>query len=148
MIVAFCGLTVMVVMILLLTVRGDAVEVTLPDLAVMFVVPNATAVASPVVLMVAMFVAEDTHVTCEVTSPVVLLPKVPVAEYCCVPPGMICALAGDKVIEVIVSEDGKKPPQLVRNRAIRSPAAILPSHVSRCTFVILPSNNSSPFTKS
>ena len=105
-------------------------------------VPSATAVASPVVLMVATLVAEDVHVTCEFTFPVVLLPKVPVAVYCCVPPGMICALNGDSVIETIVSADGKKPPQLVSARATRNPAAVLPSHVSRCKFVILAAQES------
>lgn len=144
MMVAFCGFTVMVVMVLLVTVRGDAVEVMLPDVAVMFVAPTATAVASPEVLMVAMLVAEDCQVTCELTSPVVLLPKVPVAEYCCVPGGMICALAGEIVIETIVSDEGKKPPQLASDRAARHAVAILPIHMKRCTLMILISQETQP----
>jgi hypothetical protein len=84
-----CGLTAMLVTVLALTVSTAAGEITLPDLAVMLEVPNATAVALPAVLMVATLVAEDAQVTCPVTSPVVLLPKVPVAVYCCVAAGII-----------------------------------------------------------
>lgn len=130
-IVAFWGFNVMAVMILLLTVRGEAVEVTLPDFAVMLEVPSATAVANPEVLIVATLVAEDIQVTCEVTSPVVLFPKVAVAEYCCVAIGMTWALAGDIAMETIVSDDGKKPPQLVSDSAARHAVAILPNHVNR-----------------
>ncbi len=96
--------------VLLLTVSTDAVEVTLPDFAMIFVVPSATPVARPVALMVATLVADDTQVTCDVTFPVVLLPNVPVAVYCCVLVGMICALAGERVIETMVSAEGKNPP--------------------------------------
>ena len=80
--VVFCGLRVIAVSVLLLIVSGDAAEAMLPDVAVIFVVPNATAVARPVVLMVATLGDDDVQVTCVFTFPVVLLPKVPVAVYC------------------------------------------------------------------
>ncbi len=84
------GVTVMAVMVLVLTVT-DAVAVTLLlfDFAVIVEVPSATAVASPELLTVAILVAKEVHATWEVTSPVVLLPKVAVAENCCVPCGRI-----------------------------------------------------------
>src|ERR1039458_7332400 len=132
----FCGLTEMLTMVLLLTVSTDAGEITLPDFAVMFVVPSATAVASPAVLMVAILVADDTQVTCEVTSPVELSPNVPVAVYCCVAVGLIWALVGERVIETIVLEDGKNCPQLATIIVTKSPAASLPIHVGRCTLII------------
>src|ERR1039457_2165674 len=128
----------MLTMVLLLTVSTDAGEVTLPDFAVMLVVPIATPVARPPMLMVATLVADDTQVTCDVTSPVELLPNVPVAVYCCVPVGMIWALVGERVIETMVLELGKNCPQLATIKVTRSPAAILPIHVSRC-IVIIPS---------
>ena len=126
----------MLTMVLLLTVSTDAGEITLPDFAVMFVVPSATAVASPAVLMVAILVADDTQVTCEVTSPVELSPNVPVAVYCCVAVGLIWALVGERVIETIVLEDGKNCPQLATIIVTKSPAASLPIHVGRCTLII------------
>ncbi len=132
-----CGLTLMLDRILLLTVSTDAGEVTLPDFAVMFVVPSATAVASPAALMVAILGADDIQVTCDVTSPTELLPNVPVAVNCWVPVGMIWALAGESVIETMVSEEGKNPPpQLTTIKAKRSAAAIWPARMSRCTVII------------
>ena len=58
------GLTVIVLMVLLLTV-STAVEVTLLllDFAVMVEFSSATAVARPALSMVAMLVAEESHVT-------------------------------------------------------------------------------------
>ena len=132
----FCGLTEMLTMVLLLTVSTDAGEITLPDFAVMFVVPSATGVARPAMLMVATVVADDTHVTCDVTSPVVLLPNVPVAVYCCVPVGRIWALVGERVIETMVLELGKNCPLLATRKVTKSPAASLPIHVGRCTLII------------
>ena len=132
-----CGLTAMLVTVLLLTVSTDAGEITLPDFAVMFVVPSATAVARPVLLMVATLGADDTQVTCDVTSPVVLLPNVPVALNCFVPMGIIWALDGERVIEMIVLEEGKNcPPQLATIKVTKSAAAILPIPVSRCRLII------------
>jgi len=61
---AFVGLTAIVVMILLLTVIGAvAVTLLLLDFAVMVAFPRATAVASPEVSIVAIFVADDDQVT-------------------------------------------------------------------------------------
>lgn len=60
----FCGFTVMLEMVLLLTVMGAvAVTLLLLDFAVIVVLPIATAVASPVPSMVAILVAEDDQVT-------------------------------------------------------------------------------------
>ncbi len=62
------------VTVLLLTVRV-ALEVTLLlDAAVIVVVPNATPVANPELLIVATPVCEEVQVTDEVTSPVLLSP--------------------------------------------------------------------------
>ena len=81
--VMLLGFTVMELMVLLLTVMGAvAVTLLLLDLAVMVVLPKATAVANPEVSMVATLLEDDSQVTCEVTSPVVLLPKVAVAVNC------------------------------------------------------------------
>jgi len=63
-IVMLLGFTVMELMVLLLTVIGAvAVTLLLLDLAVMVVLPNATAVASPESSMVAMLVEEESQVT-------------------------------------------------------------------------------------
>jgi hypothetical protein len=68
------GLMAMLVMVLLLTVK-PVLAITLPDLAWIVVCPSVVpAVAKPALLMVAMFVTEEVHVTEFVTSPVVLLP--------------------------------------------------------------------------
>lgn len=80
----------MLTTVLLLTVTGAvAVTLLLFDLAVITALPRATPVASPVLLMVAMLGEDEDHVTCEVTSPDELLPKVAVAVNCCVPVGVI-----------------------------------------------------------
>jgi hypothetical protein len=74
---------------------------TLPELAEIVVVPRATAVAKPEGLMVAMFVADEAHVTSLVASPVVLLPNVAVAVYCCVALGIITEFNGEICSETI-----------------------------------------------
>lgn len=118
-IVMFCGLRVRAVTVLLLTV-SDAVAVTLlVDLAVMVAVPSATPVANPEVSMVAIVGADEIQVTCEVTSPVLLLPKVAVALNCCVACGITNVPVGETARETMVSLDGKKPEQLVRRMATR-----------------------------
>lgn len=141
--VALLGLTDMEETVLLLTVTR-AVAVTLPDLAVMVEFPNATPVTSPPVSTVAMLVAEDSQVTVDVTSPVELFPNVAVAVNCWVPVGLTKALVGDNVIAVIVSEEGKNPPQLLRRNAAKEPAKTLPKIVSRCTLITPPSGKSQP----
>ncbi len=124
---------------MLLTVTGAvAVTLLLFDLAVMVVLPSATPVARPELLMVATPGEEDVQVTCEVTSPFVLLPKVAVAVNCCVVVGVRKALAGDKEMAVISVDEGKNPPpQLLSRRTVKMPAANLPHHKSRCTLPIL-----------
>jgi len=66
------------------------------------VVPKVEpAVARPVLLMVAMLVEEELHVTWLVASPCVLFPNVAVALYCWVAPGWRVALSGEMVRAVI-----------------------------------------------
>jgi len=60
------------------TVR-DVLPLTLPDVAVMVVIPAATPVASPVEFMVATLVAEELHCTDAVKSCVLLSLNVPSA---------------------------------------------------------------------
>ena len=122
--VALGGLTVMLLIVRLLTVNV-AFALTLPDLAVMVVLPKATAVANPEVSMVAMLVADDVQVTLEVTSPVLLLPNRAVALNCCWVVGLIQAPVGEIERETMAVEDGKNPPQLL-SRMARNTAALLP----------------------
>jgi len=84
----------------LLTVR-PVCALTLPELAVMVVVPNDTPVANPALLMVATFVADEAQLTWLVASPVVLLPKVAVAVYCTVFPGATTEFRGDSRMDTI-----------------------------------------------
>lgn len=110
--VALVGLMVMDWTVLLLTVRVTPVALTLlVDFALMVVVPSATPVASPELSMVAMVGDEEVQVTSEVTSPVLLLPKVAVALNCWVAFGMTKAPVGDIASETIVLDPGKKPGQ-------------------------------------
>lgn len=133
------GLIAMLTMVLLLTVTGAvAVALLLFDLAVMVVLPSATPVTRPELSTVATLGEEEVQVTCEVTSPDVLLPKVAVAVNCCVVVGVIKALAGDKVIAVISVDEGKNPPpQLLSSRAVKRAAAIPPSLITRCMLAVL-----------
>lgn len=125
------GVTVIAVMIFVLTVKlAVLVTLLLLDLAVIVVVPSATARARPPESMVATPVEEETQLTWEVTSPVVLLPKVAVAVNCCVPLGRMKAPLGESVSETIWVEAGKNPPQLLSKRAAVSAAAILPEIVT------------------
>ncbi len=80
--VGFEGLMLIALIVLLLTVSAAVSVTLLVDLAVIVVVPTATPVANPALLMVATLVEEEVQVTCEVTSPVLLLPKVAVAVNC------------------------------------------------------------------
>lgn len=119
-------------MVLLLTVMGAvAVTLLLYDFAVSVAVPRATPVNSPELLIVAMLWLEEVHDTCDVTSPVVLLPKVAVAVNCCVPCGFTHALPGESEIETTASDAGKKPPQLLSNIAITIGAANLLKYLKR-----------------
>ena len=80
---AAAGVTAIETKVAFVTVSVDGGLVTDPSVAVIAVVPGATAVASPCVpcelLMVAMSGAEDAHVTVEVITLVLLSAYVPVA---------------------------------------------------------------------
>ena len=67
------GVTATLTTVLLLTVNV-VLAVTLPDAQVMVVLPSATPVAKPLLLMVAMLVDVDVHVTLFVAFPVLPLP--------------------------------------------------------------------------
>ena len=88
--------------------------------------------------MVATLVEDDSQVTCEVTSPVVLLPKVAVAVNCAVVVGVIHALVGDNASAVMESEAGKNPLQLLRSTATVIAAVNFAHHVSRRILIIVP----------
>ncbi len=122
-------LMVRAVTVLVLTVRLAVAVTLLVDLAVIVVVPSATPVANPALLMVATLVDEEVHITCEVTSPVLLSPKVAVALYCCVPCGFTNAPVGETDSEMIVFLEGKKPEQLLNKRATRRAVALRPTIV-------------------
>jgi hypothetical protein len=114
---AFVGLIASAVTVLLLTVRVALAVTLLVDVAVMVLAPSATPVAKPEVLMVAMPLWDEVQVTDEVTSPVLLSPKVAVAVYCSVASGMMKAPVGEMESETMVSLDGKKPPEQLPNES-------------------------------
>jgi len=64
-----------------LTVRAVLPEIV-PEVAMMVVVPAAIAVASPLLLTVAIVVSEELQVACMVKSAVVPSANVPVAVNC------------------------------------------------------------------
>ena len=74
-------------------------EVTVPCVAVIVVVPKVTPVATPDVLIVAIAVLEEFHVTFDVRFWVVWLLNVPVAVYGCDVPAAIDAVAGVTAID-------------------------------------------------
>jgi hypothetical protein len=82
------------------TVNVAAFALTPDKLAVTVVVPSATDVASPVVLMVATAVLDEAQVTNDDMSCTELSEKVPMAVNCCVMPRGIDAAAGVMVIDV------------------------------------------------
>jgi hypothetical protein len=88
----------------------------LSEVAVMVVVPAATAVARPSLLMVAAAVSDALHVADAVKSCVVLSEYVPVAVNCCEVPFAMLGLAG--VIEIEASEAASPPP--LRLQAVSS----------------------------
>ena len=75
---------------------------TLPELAMIVVLPAATPVASPAVLMVATNVAAEFHVAELVRFCALPSLKVPVAVNCCVAPFAMEGLAGVTAIELNV----------------------------------------------
>src|SRR5580658_4656407 len=90
---ALVGVTAMLSRVALLTVSVTPGLVTVPQVAVIVVVPSARPVANPEVLMVAVAVVEEFHVS---VVRVFMLPSlyVPVAVYCWVPPMPMVAVAG------------------------------------------------------
>lgn len=117
--VAVDGLTATEVTVRLLTVN-TVFALTLPDFAVMVVVPVATPVASPAVLIVAMLVFDEVQVTWFVASPIVLLPKVAVAVNCLLFCGLTNGPVGEIESAVIVLEEGKKPLQETSETSINA----------------------------
>src|ERR1051326_7043999 len=83
--------------------------------AVIVVVPTATAVASPEALTVAVEVDDEVHAAWLVTSSVLPLPSVPVALNCCVLPGWIAGFVGESVIDTTLLPETKNLPQAGRH---------------------------------
>jgi hypothetical protein len=84
------------------TVSVTELEVTLENVAVMFVLPSATAVANPVLLMVAIVVLDELQIADAVKFCVLLQApddNVPVAVNCCIVPLGILALTGATAID-------------------------------------------------
>src|SRR5215468_12491874 len=79
---------------------SPVLPLTAPSVAEMVVVPVATAVASPVELIVAAAVFEDAQVTWLVRFCVLPSEYVPVAANCCVPPTVTVGFDGVTAIEV------------------------------------------------
>ena len=133
------GETVTLVTVELLTVN-PVWAMTLPDLAAIVVVPRREpAVARPALLMVAILVAVELQVTEVVASPVVLLPKVAVAVYCCTPPGAMLVFKGETVRATIAFAEGKKLPQAVNDTQIATAARKAKTssweYTDRCTLL-------------
>jgi hypothetical protein len=84
----------------------------LPEVAVMVAVPTETAVARPLLLIVAIDVFDELQVTCVVISWLVSSEYVPEAENCWVFPAGMLGLAG--VTEMVPSEvvEPLAPPSL------------------------------------
>ena len=72
----------------------------LPEVATIYVVPDATAVAKPALLMVATLLFEELQVTESVISTWLPSCSVPNAWYCMVSPALVEALVGVMVIEL------------------------------------------------
>jgi len=107
------------------TVRAVAPE-TLPKVAVMVVVPAATAVASPLLLVVATDGSEGVQVTCGVISRLIPSVYVPMAVNCRVTPTAILGLAGvidinDRIAEVTVMF---VPPEMIPAVAVMVAAPV------------------------
>jgi hypothetical protein len=109
--------TAMLVTTLLLTVSVvDALR--FPEVAVIVLLPVAVpAVASPALLMLAMLLSEELHVTVEVTSRELPSPKDPIAVNCCVLLGWIVGLLGEIETATSVLPEGKNWPQPVSTSA-------------------------------
>ena len=91
--VGFAGVTAMDTNVAVVTVKVVD-PVTLPLVALMVVLPTFKADARPVVLIVAVAMLEDAHVTLLVRFCVLLSLYVPVAVNCWVSPAAMVGLAG------------------------------------------------------
>lgn len=91
------------VSVAVVTVRVAELLVIDPEVAVIFVEPALTAVAKPLLLIVATEVLEEAQVTLEVRFCVDPLEKVPVAVNCCVALRARTVLAGVTAIETKVA---------------------------------------------
>jgi hypothetical protein len=111
--VALVGAIVMELTTLLLTVRVVLWVMPL-SVAVIVVLPSATAVARPEAAIVAIAGLEEVQVAVVVMSRVVPSPKTPLAENCCVAAGLIEAFKGLIVNEATSLGLIKKPPQPTR----------------------------------
>jgi hypothetical protein len=102
--------TAMLVTTLLLTLKVvDALR--FPEVAVIVLLPVAVpAVARPELLMLAMLVSEELHVTVEVTSRELPSPNDPMAVNCCVLLGWIVGLLGEIETATSVLPEGKNCP--------------------------------------
>ncbi len=97
------GVTAIEVSVGVAAVTVNPVEPVIPSNAAEIVTgPGLTAVASPLLLIVAHVVSDDFQVTCDVRSSVVLFDNVPVAVNCSVLPVARLVLAGVTAIELRV----------------------------------------------
>lgn len=85
------------------TVKTEFPEI-LPDVAEMVVLPTATDVARPLVLIEATAAFDEAQVTCEVKSCIVLSEKVPVAVNCLVVPLATLGLEGVTAMDTRVAD--------------------------------------------
>jgi hypothetical protein len=84
----------------------------LPEVAEMVAVPVATAVARPLLLIVAADVGNEVQMTCVVISWLVPSEYVPVAVNCLVTPTGMLGLAGVTAIETSAAVGAPPPPLL------------------------------------
>jgi len=75
----------------------------LPEAAVMVAEPAPTDVASPALLIVAIDISEELHVTCVVRSCLLLSEKIPVAVNCCLVPRAMLGFVGVTSMETNVT---------------------------------------------
>jgi len=82
---------------------STAVPLTVPNVALMVVVPSPVGVAIPVASIIATSISDDVHVTCPIRFSVVPSLNVPVALNCSVAPKAIAGLEGVIVIKLRVA---------------------------------------------
>jgi len=122
---AVAGVTAMLTTVGAVTVNVAGADVFPAAVAVMFVLPVATAVANPLAEIVATLVLAEAHVAELVKSFVLLSEYIPVAVNCCVAPAAIDAEAG--VTATPVSVTPLLPPHPTRNEKPSTKHAANPS---------------------